>query len=207
MPRATLLAVASLLVGAWIGLHAAIDVAGAPSKGNQNAPVTLVEFSDYQCPSCGYYIANVYPSLNREYVRTGKIRYVVKNFPIESVHPLAFKAHEAAMCGAEQGKFWEMHDRLFANQQALQPELLEGYAQEAGLVPAMFRLCVASGRTTARVRGDMKEGISAGVRGTPTIVLGLTVGASSPITAARVIVGEHPYKEYKIAIESLLAQK
>jgi protein-disulfide isomerase len=207
MRRARLLIAGSVVVAGWVGLDAAIDITGAPARGGQNAPLTLVEFSDYQCPSCGYYIANVYPKLNRDYVRTGKVRYAVKNFPIESVHPLAFKAHEAAMCAAEQGKFWEMHDRLFANQQGLQQEFLEQYAGQAGLVSAMFRLCVASGRAAAFVRRDMAEGVAAGVQGTPTIVLGFTKAPSAAVRAERVIVGEHPYEEYKSAIESLLSVK
>jgi protein-disulfide isomerase len=207
MLRSRLVLVASIIATGWIALYAAIDVAGAPARGSESAPLTLIEFSDYQCPSCGFYMTHVYSRLNREYVRTGKVRYVVRNFPIASVHPLAFKAHEAAVCAGEQGRFWEMHDRLFANQQALQPELLERYGEEAGVVPAMLRLCLASGRAAATVRHDVSLGLAAGVQGTPTIVLGFSGTPSTAVTAQRVIVGEHPYEEYKTALDGLLAKK
>ena len=195
--------VAPIILTVPIALHAAIDLGDSPSKGNANAAVLLIEYSDYQCPSCGYYMRQVYPRLNRDYVRTGKLRYVVKNFPIERVHPLAFQAHQAAMCAAEQGKFWEMHDRLFAHQEALAPELLEGYAAEAGLVPAMFSLCMGSGRTAVIIRRDMTAALATGVQATPTIVLGANVPGSASLQAQRVIVGEHPYEDYRSAIEAI----
>jgi protein-disulfide isomerase len=96
-----------------------LNLKGDPFKGEKNAKVTLVEFSDYQCPFCARHVRATLPPLESEYIATGKIKYVFRNFPIASIHPLAFKAHEAANCSGEQDKYWEMHDRLFANSKAL----------------------------------------------------------------------------------------
>jgi len=90
-----------------------------PSQGSDTAVLTLVEFSDYQCPFCGLYVRETSSQIRRDYVETGKLKYVFRNFPLEAIHGDAFKAAEAAHCAGEQGKYWEMHDRLFANQRAL----------------------------------------------------------------------------------------
>src|SRR5262249_7401275 len=97
----------------------ALPIAGAPARGSTTARVTLVEFSDYQCPFCGRYARDTYAQLDHDYVKTGKVLYVFRNLPLESLHPQSFKAHEAALCAGDQGKYWEMHDQLFASQSAL----------------------------------------------------------------------------------------
>ncbi len=97
---------------------------GEPTKGDTSARVVLVEFTDYQCPFCGRYVHDAYAQIEAEYIKTGKLRYVIREFPLESIHPQAFKAAEAALCAGDQGKYWEMHDRLFANQRALAPDQL-----------------------------------------------------------------------------------
>jgi protein-disulfide isomerase len=106
-----------------------LSVDGAPSMGNGDAKVTLIEFSDYQCSFCGRHFSQTLPRLMTEYVKTGKVKYVLRDFPLEPIHPLAFKAAEAARCASDQGKYWEMHDRLFSNQQALGPKDLPRHAE------------------------------------------------------------------------------
>ena len=93
--------------------EAVLSVEGAQFLGQKNATVTVVEFSDYQCPFCARHVQQTLPLLRKEYVDTGKVKYVFRDHPLESIHPAAFKAAEAARCGGEQGKFWEMHDKLF----------------------------------------------------------------------------------------------
>src|SRR3990167_1145976 len=88
-----------------------LSVKDNPFKGEKNAKITLIEFSDYQCPFCSRHSRDTLPQLEREYIASGKLKYVFRNFPIESIHPLAFKAHETANCAGEQGKYWEMQDR------------------------------------------------------------------------------------------------
>jgi len=187
-----------------VSLAAVVDPGNAPSRGSPNAPVTLIEFSDYQCPSCGWYIAHVYQRLIRTYVTPGKVVYRVMHFPITEVHPLAFVAHQAAECARDSGRFWQMHDLLFLNQTALEREHLTEYAQQAGVDHTLFDACLASGRKAAIVRRDQAEGVRVGVRATPTIVLGATSRESAMVTAASVIVGIHPFEDYRDAIEELL---
>lgn len=157
-------------------LDAVVAIGDAPVKGNPNAKLTLIEFSDYQCPFCRRHAENTLPSLDKEYIATGKVRYVFHDFPLEAIHPQAFKAAEAAHCAGEQQKYWEMHGRLFANQQALAPEKLSEHAQALGLEAAAFKDCLDSGRYAERVRKDIAEGQKLGITGTPTMLLGVSEG-------------------------------
>lgn len=184
-----------------------LSLEGAPSVGNPNAKVTLVEFSDYQCPFCGRHFSQTLPQLMTEYVKAGKVRYVFRDFPLESIHPQAFKAAEAARCAGDQGKYWEMHDWLFANQGALGlPDLLR-HAKALALGAAKFQQCVESGTYGASVRSDQADGQKAGVSGTPTFFLGLSEPNGSQVKALRKVVGAQPYSEFKAAIDSLLGQQ
>jgi protein-disulfide isomerase len=182
-----------------------LSVDGAPVLGEKNAKLTLVEFSDYQCPFCARHFNQTWPQLVSEYIETGKVRYVVRDFPLESMHPLAFKAAEAAHCAGEQGKYWEMHNRLLANQSALGAKNLPLHAQALGLDLPAFQQCLDSGKEAARVRKDLDDGEKAGVEGTPTFFLGLTEQNDSKIKATRRLGGALPYPRFKQAIDSLLA--
>src|SRR5438270_4888185 len=93
----------------------ALSLEDAPFRGAGNAPVTLVEFTEFESPACARYARETLPQLERDYISTGKLRYVIRGFPVDPAHTLAFRAHEAAQCAAEQGKFWQMHDLLFAS--------------------------------------------------------------------------------------------
>ncbi len=182
-----------------------ISVGHSPSQGSDTAVLTLVEFSDYQCPFCGRYARETSPQIQRDYVATGKLKYVFRDFPLESLHPDAFKAAEAAHCAGEQGKYWEMHDRLFANQRALGVAQLALHAQALGLDSQKFGQCLESGKYTAGIRKDLEDGQQAGVRGTPTFFLGVSDAKTGQIRAAKMIVGSQPYARFKEAIEALLA--
>lgn len=134
----------------------------------------------------------------------GKIRYVVRDFPLP-MHRHAFKAAEAARCAGEQGKFWEMHGQLFQNQGALEIEALTRYAQALSLDLPKFQQCLQEGRYAEAIRRDLEEGRRAGVRGTPTFFLGLLEPDGTRVKVQRTIVGAQPYAAFKEAIESLLA--
>src|SRR5438093_7608800 len=145
------------------------------------------------------------PQLDKDYISTGKVKYIYRDFPLESLHQNAFKAAEAGRCAGEQGKFWEMHGQLFANQQALSPEDLAKYAQTIGLDVALFKQCLESGHYAEAIRKDMADAQGAGLTGTPSFFLGLTGTDGTPVKALRVIKGAQAYPAFKAAIESLLA--
>ena len=182
-----------------------IGVGGAPFRGKPNAPVTLVEFSDYQCPFCARHARETFPQIQRDFIDTGKLKYVFRDFPIESIHPDAFSAAATARCAGAQGKFWDMHDRLFANQSALGQAQAPLHAQALGLDAQLVRRCLDSGNHTAEIRRDIEDGLKAGLRSTPTFFLGSTDPGDVSIKVQRMLVGAQPYARFKDAIESLLA--
>src|SRR3989304_9730917 len=134
-----------------------LSVDGAPFKGDKNAKVTLIEFSDFQCPFCALYVNQTLPQIENDYIKTGKVKYVFKDFPL-SIHQNAPKAAEAALCAGEQGKYWEMHDLLFKNQKALGPDNLSSYAKDLALDTSKFKECLDSGKYAAKIKKDMEEG-------------------------------------------------
>ena len=159
-----------------------------PTQGSADAPVTLVEFSDFQCPFC----AQVVPTLKRVQQTYGdKVRIVWKNFPLTAIHPQAFGAAQAGRCAQEQGMFWELHDLLFANQQALQPESLKTHALAAGLDAAAFDACLDSGQHADSVQAQMDIATALGVVSTPTVfVNGRLVSGAQPFDAFAKIIDE-----------------
>lgn len=182
-----------------------LSVGNGFSKGGDGAPLVLVEFSDFQCPFCGRHVKQTMPQIERDYVATGKLRYVVRNLPLEQIHPDALRAAEAAECAGDQGKYWEMHERLFGHQQALAAPDLVRYAQEAGAEPAAFQRCLEAAPHQAKIRQDLADAQAAGITGTPTFFLGFADGTDK-VKVARRISGAQPYPVFKGAIDALLAE-
>jgi protein-disulfide isomerase len=182
-----------------------LSVESDPVKGKATAKVALIEFSDYQCPFCARHVRETLPQIERDYIKTGKAKYIFRDFPVETIHPEAPKAHEAAHCAGEQGKFWEMHDRLFANQRALARNDLSNHAKKIGLDLTKFDPCLDSGRHRPTVMRGIAAGLKAGVTGTPTFVLVLTEPHGNAVRTARGIRGAPPYDKFKEAIEILLS--
>jgi protein-disulfide isomerase len=182
-----------------------ISVDGAPSMGANNAKVTMIEFSDYQCPHSSEYFILTMREIVKEYVKTGKVKYVYRDFPIESIHPLALKAAEGARCAGEQGKYWEMHDRFFRNQSSIEVKILPLHAVMLGLDVPKFQQCLDSSKYAAQVRESVAEGERAGVRGTPWFFLGLTDPNNSTLRAVAYVDGAQPYTVFKEAIDKLLS--
>jgi protein-disulfide isomerase len=162
--------------------------------GKEDAPVTIIEFSDYQCPFCGRHFTQTYPQLKKDYVDTGKIKIVFRDFPLNSIHPQAQKAAEAAECAGEQGKYWEMHDKLFENQGALDVASLKSYAQTLGLNTADFNSCLDSGKMASEVAKDLSDGQSYGVQGTPAFFV-----------EGKLISGAQPYSVFQQELNVALA--
>lgn len=167
--------------------------AGSPSRGPADAPVTLVEFTDYECPFCARHFRQTYRSLLAAY--DGRLRYVVRNFPIRSIHPQAQKAAEAAECAREQGRFWEYHDLLFERSPALDRASLESYASQLGLDGPRFRQCLESGHTADVVERDFNDGLAYGVQSTPTFFIN-----------GRAVAGAMTLDQFREFIDAALAQ-
>ncbi len=175
----------------------------AASLGSVNAPLIMIEFSDYQCPFCRRHHETAFEELRKKYVATGKLRYVSMDFPLD-MHENAMKASFAARCAAEQGKFWEMRDALIEHNDNLKPENLSEYSVKLALDPESLNRCIDSGRYKSMVEQNQSDGKSAGVTGTPSFVLGrLKDGRVEGI----LIVGAQPFSTFDSQIERLLQEK
>jgi len=150
-----------------------VQTAGFPSLGRKDAPVTLVEFSDFQCPFCRRHFASTWPSIKKDYVDTGKVRYVFVDSPLPG-HRYAAKAAEAAHCAGDQDDFWPMHDHLFENQHRITPENLQVFATEIGLDAKAFKTCMDTGKHASEVQAGARLASAVGAGGTPSFVVGKT---------------------------------
>jgi len=176
-----------------------VSVDDDPMLGNKDAKVTIVEFSDFQCPFCKRLFDTTYPNLKKDYIDTGKVKLVYRDFPLD-FHQNAHISAESAECADEQGKFWPYHDTLFAKQDewgtladADAKTKFVTYASSLGLNSGTFKSCLDSGKYKAEVDKDLTDGKAIGVTGTPTLVVNGTV-----------IVGAQPYETFKAAIDAEL---
>jgi protein-disulfide isomerase len=182
---------------------ASISIAGRPTKGSASAKVTLVEISDYHCPYCRRHMQTTQPQIDSDFINNGKIQYVFIDYPIEQLHPEAFKAHEAANCAGEQGKYWQMHAKLFAAPTRDASQLV-AQGQEIGLDGGKLKACLDGGKYAKPVRESVAKMEQLGINSTPTFVVGLTPASGQPMKIAKVVKGAHPFSEFKKAIDSLL---
>jgi protein-disulfide isomerase len=178
------------------------DAEAYATVGNSNAPVAIVQFADFQCPFCQRHHDQTEPLIYDQYIRTGLVRYVVKDFPLSSIHPQAQKASEAAECAGAQGAYWSMHDKLYEEQQqwsgnAGSLALFKQYARSLGLDGAACDACLDGDATSAEVAADRQEGIAAQVRGTPWFFFFGPDGSA-------VLIGAQPYSAFQQIIDSLL---
>ena len=169
-------------------LRVDVKTDGAPVRGNANAAVTIVEFSDFHCPFC----RRVVPTLAQLDSKYGdKIKLVFRDFPIDNLHPGATQAHEAARCANEQGKFWAYHDKLFARPAKSSPEIFKGLAKDVGLDGAAFEECLNSGKYKAAIQKDIEQGRSLGVTGTPSFFInGRPFSGAQPFEAFAKVIDE-----------------
>lgn len=180
-----------------------VDASRDHIRGAADAPVTLVEYSDLECPFCRVFHATLQQAL-KDY--DGKIRWVYRHFPITQLHSKAQKEAEASECAAEQGKFWEFIDRIFEitpSNDGLDPEQLTATAQHVGINIATFAECLKSGKHAARVQKDLQDAATAGAQGTPyTVILGPQgeKGEKIPLTGAQ------PYPTLKKVLDQLLQE-
>jgi len=202
-----LAATAALLAGC---ASSPAEPAGAPSAaaaapfnviGREDAPVTIIEFTDLQCPYCARYARQTFPQLKRDFVDTGKLRYTSRDLPLP-FHSFALPAAVASRCAGEQGRFWEYREALFASQRTLGTEPYARIAGELGLDVAQFEACRSDGRQEAEVRADFALAAQHGIRSTPTFVIGRVVDGEFQ---GEVMSGAQPYEAFKAKLDALLA--
>jgi protein-disulfide isomerase len=181
---------------------ATVATSNKPVMGSDSAPVTVVEFADYQCPYCLRFTRTTFPDLKRDYIDTGKVRWVALNLPLP-FHKDARKAAQAAHCAGEQGKFWEMREELFKNPQKLAAEQLPVHAASVGVEVEAFNACLASDRHLADIDQDAKDAGAVRLTGTPSFIIGET--ASDKISG-QVIVGAQPLNVFTAAIQKALGE-
>ncbi len=179
---------------------------GASSIGSESAPVVIVEYSDYQCPFCRVWFNQSEAQIMEKYVDTGKVQFVYKDFPL-SFHPMAAPSANAARCAGDQGKYWEYHDALYAEQNALNAQGgtvqytvddLKAWGKKIGLNESTFNACVDDNKYASAVAANMAEGQTVGVGGTPSFVIGLRN------ETGQLVVGAQPYSTFEAALNSLL---
>jgi protein-disulfide isomerase len=163
-----------------------------PAFGPEDAPITIVEFSDYQCPYCIMWHEQVYHQLLSEY--GDKIRFVYRDFPLTQIHPGAQPAAEAADCALEQDKYWEYHDAIFSSNYELTRDGFLQIASDLGMDTTAFATCIDSGKYAEEVLTDLQEGSGIGVESTPTFYIN-----------GFQVVGAQPYSAFKNVIDQILA--
>jgi protein-disulfide isomerase len=171
------------------------------SLGRNDAPVVIVEYTDYQCPFCNRFHTGAYPEIRKNYIDTGKVRFIKRDLALD-FHPNALKAAQAARCAGDQGKFWEMHDLLSANPNSLGPEAYAKYAGEIGLDAGAFKACTGSDKFIADIRDNGKGAATIGITGTPSFVVGTAKGDT--VDGIK-IVGAQPYSVFEKTIKDTLA--
>jgi protein-disulfide isomerase len=182
-----------------------VDKSSAESKGNERARVAIIEFTDFQCSYCLGFVTETLPKIDKDYVSSGKVKYFFRNLPLTAGHPNAFRAAEAAYCASEQGKFWEAHDRFFANQNALNPNDWLPHARALGLNVFKFDDCLKSGKFDEAIKKDIEEAQSLGIEGTPAFLVGLISPNGQSVNVRKVILGAEPYDSFKQTLDELLS--
>jgi protein-disulfide isomerase len=185
----------------------ALNARDLPARGNQAAKVALVEYFDYECPYCASFFDETMPQLSTDYVETGRIRFVARDFPLEANHPFALRAAIAAHCANEEGKFWPMHNELLGNSDSLDRKALSVYAKDIGLDVARFDTCVDSKKYAAEIKASEREGSNLGVEGTPTFFLGVVGTDGKTLTSVQRFDGAVEYAKLRSAIDRLIAQE
>lgn len=175
-----------------INMEALVD--DDATRGDSNAPVTIVEFSDYECPFCARFYSETEGLIQSNYIDTGKVKFVYRDFPLNSIHPQAQKAAEAAECAGEQGKYWEMHEKLFTQGVSGGVASFKQYAADIGLDTGEFNSCLDSGRMAGEVAKDLRDGQGAGITGTPGFIIN-----------GKLVSGAQPFSVFQQEIEAALA--
>jgi protein-disulfide isomerase len=180
-----------------------VSVRGETFRGDSGARVAIIEYADFECPYCGEYERTTFPQILSDYIATGKVKYFYRDLPLP-MHARAIPAARAARCAGEQGKYWEMHDSLFAKQTALSAPALLDRAHTLGLDTAKFTECQSSDKYTADIQKNLSDAQQMRIDGTPTFFLGV-VEPSGDVTISKRFAGTAPFDVFKTEIDGLLA--
>ena len=183
---------------------AAVSIAGAPAKGTRSARIAIIEYADFECPYCAVFFRETLPTLDREYVKTGKVLLVFKHRPIPSIHPNAVKAAAGAECAGEQGSFWPMHDLLFSDQRNFSTEGLLARVRRLALDSVSFGECLELGRAEQRVDGDMAEATALRITGTPTFLIGTIDRRTNVVQVRERMEGTQPMSVLRLVLDRQL---
>ena len=181
---------------------AKVTTEGAFSLGSKDAPVTMVEFTDFQCPFCQRFHVATFNELKKNYIDTGKLRFVSRDLPLD-FHPNAMQAAQAGRCAGEQGQFWAMRDRMGSNPDRLNMDDLVGYARDFKMDPAAFKACVESGKYKTAIQNDIQEAMKIGANGTPSFVIGKNTADG---VDGELLVGAMPYQMFDQKIKEVAAR-
>jgi len=182
---------------------ARVSTRGKQTMGSKDAPVTIVEFTDYQCPFCLRFTKSTFPTLKTKYIDTGKVRWVGLNLPLPS-HKDAIRAAQATHCAGEQGKFWEMREVLFQNPHKLNVTYLPTHAATLNLDIEAFNACLQSKRHLDAIAKEAKDANAVRLTGTPSFIIGKT---TDDVISGQVVIGAKPLKQFDAAISKVLAQQ
>jgi protein-disulfide isomerase len=180
-----------------------VSVRGESFRGDSGARVAIIEYADFECPYCGEYERQVFPQLLTDYIETGKVKYFYRDLPLP-MHAHAMSAARAARCAGEQNKYWEMHDSLFAKQNALSAPAVLDRAQTLGLDTTKFTECLSSEKYVADIQKSVSEAQRMGIDGTPTFFLGV-VEPGGDVTIEKRFAGAAPFDVFKSELDALLA--
>lgn len=180
-------------------IHAKVSVEGAFSIGAKDAPITMVEFTDFQCPFCQSFHLRTFADLKKNYIDTGKVRFVSRDFPLD-FHPNAMQAAQAGRCAGEQNQFWAMRDLMGSDPEHLDFDHLAAYAATLKLDETKFRSCVQSGKYKSAVEADLKEAARIGADGTPAFVVGRTTKEG---VDGDLLIGALPYAAFDQKLKEL----
>lgn len=182
-----------------------VSIGNSPFLGKADAPLTLIEYSDYQCPYCARHYRDVLPNLKKDYIDTGILKYVMRELPLISIHPNAMKASQAALCAGDQEKYFEMHDMLFDNQREMSAENLKAFAGTIGLDTSAFNECFDSKKYQKQIGSDMASSKTFGLTGTPAFLIGVTdEDDPDKVLLTKLLKGARAYGFFKTDLDSLL---
>ncbi len=181
-----------------------INVEKDPVLGKTDARVGIIEWTDYQCPFCGRFTSEAYPKIVSDYVDTGKVRFIYRDLPLASIHPWSQLAAVAAHCAGEQGKFWEMHNSLFADQRAMRPPDISNRAAKLELDMSKFNECINSSRYNELIDTSVKGAQRMNINGTPTFLLGTFNDGGSIMKIEKSIIGTYPFEKFQADLDELL---
>ena len=171
------------------------------SLGRADAPVTIIEYNDLQCPFCNRFYTGAFAEIKKNYVDTGKVRFINRDMPLVDLHPFAMQAAQASRCAGDQGKYWEVADNIITHQAGLSAQSIDQIAKDSGIDAVAYRTCMESGRHLEAIRESAAGASALGISGTPSFVIGSVEGGT--LTGQK-LVGAMPFATFEVVIKELL---